>query len=366
MENIKIISSFTQTLSLMIFEKNDSISSKFAEYLNSIFKNISYTKFQEEMYEKIDTNDIDIVIIDLATQDKESGFTFVKHIRERNPYIKILVYSSFSDIHLLQNCIRYDVSGFITDESNLTDLKSYIKNCIEKIFITLDNKLLKYKFENLKVLDCIKYLAEDRDSKVTIVSHYKGLPLIREAIIIYYDDQSVKLKINEIQIKTLKVNDTLALSSIYLGMDILVNISEIDSKNNYVILNYINFIDSFIHHRKTLRLEPEAEAELIISDKNKRRVKSQISNISINHMLCEISSYNEFNMHAKLNIALRVNKNSKIIIGNAIVKDIFNTNSGFKMLMKFTLGLEDHQFLENYLSKRVKDLINELKFPTSL
>lgn len=357
MENIKIISSYTQKLSIAILERNDSISSKFGKYLSEIFSDITYTKFQEDLYDK----DVDIVIVDLSTQDKDSGFTFVKHLREKNPYLKIIVYSLFSDVHLLQNAIRYDISGFITNECTLTDLKSFIKNCLNKIIITINNKLIKHTFEKLQIIDCIKYLSEDMDSKVTIVSHYKGLPIVRESIIIYYDEKSVKLKLNDVQVKSLNNGDTLALSSIYLGMDILATVSEIDYENEHAVLNYVNFIDSFIHHRKTLRLEAESDAELIISDHNTRRVKSKIANISINHLLCDISSFNEFKIHSKLNIGLKLNSKSKVLVGTAIVKDIFNTNSGFKMLMKFTLSQNDNQILDNYLSLRVKKLIAELK-----
>lgn len=357
MENIKIISSYTKKLSLAILERNDSISSKFGSYLDEIFTNITYTKFQEDLYEL----DVDIVIIDLATHDQDSGFTFVKHLRESNPYTKIIVFSMFSDVHFLQNCIRYDISGFITNECTTHDLKSFIKNSIHKILFTIDNKLLNYDFPKLEALDCIEYLAKERDSKVTIVSHYKGLPIVRECYIIHFDDKRVKLKLNEVQIKSLNKGDSLALSSVYLGIDILASVYEIDYENEHALLVYENFIDSFIHHRKSLRLDTEDGAELLITDHNKRRVKSKPSNISINHLLCDINSYNEFKIHSKLTIGLKLNQSIKILNGTAIVKDIFNTNHGYKMLMRFTLSQNDNQVLDNYLSLRVKKLIAELK-----
>lgn len=357
MEKIKIISSYTQKLNIAVLERNDSISSKFGKYLKEIFHDVIYVKFQEDLYDK----DYDIVIVDLSTQDKDSGFTFVKNLRNDNPYIKIIVFSLFTDVFVLQNCVRYDISGFISSDSTITDLKSFIKNCVHKILITIKNKLEHEDFGKLAIIDCVKYLAQDRDSKVTIVSHYKGLPIVREAIIIYFDEKCVKLKISDVQVKSLNKGDTLALSSVYLGMDILANVSELDYENEHAVLNYVDFIDSFIHHRKSLRLDAEPDAELIISDHNTRRVKSKIGNISSNHILCDISSFNEFKIDSKLNIGLKVNAKSKVFEGTAIVKDIFNTNNGFKMLMKFTLPQNDSQILDNYLSLRVKRLIAELK-----
>ena len=357
MENIKIISSYTQKLSLAILERNNSISSRFGEYLGKLFKDVTYLKFQDDLYD----NSADIVIIDLATQDKDSGFTFIKHLREKNPNVKILVHSMFTDTFLLQNCIRYDVSGFLTTDSTITDLKSYLKNCVDKIFITINNKLLKHNFPELSINNCITYLGNERDSKVSIVNQYKGLPLVKEAIILYYDEKSVTLKTDDIQIKSLNLNDTIALTSDYLGIDILASVTQLDLDKAHLVLNYINFIDGFIHHRKSLRLDAEDTSDLLIIDKNKRRVKSKVVNLSSNHILCEITNFNEFKMHDKLTLNLKLNERSKVLTGTSIVKDIFNTNRGFKMLVRFSLNQVENQALDNYLSLRVKKLITELK-----
>lgn len=357
MENIKIISSFTKKLSLAVLERNGSISQKFGEFLDKLFENISYTKFQEDLYE----NKVDIIIVDLATQDKDSNFNFIKKLKDKNPYVKILVYSLFSDIFVLQNCIRYDVSGFLTDESTKTDLKSFIKNCIEKISITVNNKLLNHDFPNLSIQDCIDYLANDRDSNVTVVSHYKGLPIIKDALIIYFDEKSVTLKVQELQLRSLNKNDNIALCSEFLGKDILTTVKDIDEEKLHIELTYNDFIDTFVHHRKNLRLDAEDTSQLVLIDQNRRKIKTKALNISTNHILCDIVNYNEFKIHSKLNISLKLNDRMKVLQGTAIVKDIFNTNNGYKMLMRFTFIQAENQALDNYLSLRVKKLINELK-----
>jgi DNA-binding NtrC family response regulator len=99
--NVFLLTYFTKKLDLVIIEKNSSITDKYNDYLQSIFKNVKNYDSQEKFLIDLNENNFDILLLDNEVIDIESTFLFIKEIHKINPLIKIILFSKYVDYHIL-------------------------------------------------------------------------------------------------------------------------------------------------------------------------------------------------------------------------------------------------------------------------
>lgn len=366
MFNVFLLTYFTKKLDLAIIESNNSITSKYGDYLYSIFKNISIYDCQKKFLTEIKKNNFDILLFDNDVHDLESTFSFVKDVHLINPLIKIILFSKYADYNIFMKCIKYNVSGFMTNRSNEQDLKDFLKISVKKILMNSYNIFNEENKNKFEIVDCLNFLKSQYPS-VSLVNHYKGIPIIRPAEILDFNNNTTTLKVDSIQIKTIKEGEHIVISSKHLGAEILTEIKAINYKSNEILLEFDSLIDSYVHHRKNPRVEPTKNSSLIIENENKFRV--DIIDISINHVLCNLTVLNnDLKIHSNVKITIDcpfdkrfLNKNIKTV---AFVKEIFYTNDGEKILFQFKLNERDHIMLDRYIENRIKELVKELKEKT--
>lgn len=369
MLNVFLLTYFTKKLNLIIIEKDNSITNKYGDYLYSIFKEVKIYDCQKKFLSELDSKSFDILLFDNDIYDIESTFLFVKDVHAINPLIKVIIFSKYVDYDILMKCFKYNITGFMCCNSNEQDLKDFLKVSVKKLLMNNSNKFNENK-NKFDVIDCLKFL-KDEQPKIKLVNHFKGIAIIRAANILDFSDEIIKIKVDSTQLKTIKINDHVVISSKHLGVEILTITKSFDYEKNEIDLMYNNLIDSYVHHRKKPRVDPKKDSNVIIEIDNKF-IKVDIINISIDHVLCISKELNpELKIHSNAKIAINCHIDNKIannpnyiIRTNAFVKEMFYTVDGEKILLKFKLDEQDHQILDKYISFRIKEIIRELKSKT--
>ena len=368
MLNVSLLTYFTKKLDLVIIEENDSISSKYGDYLNSIFKEIKIYNCQEEFLFDIEKNNFDILLFDNNIHNVKSTFFFVKNVHNINPLLKIILFSKYVDYYILMNCLKYNISGFMSTSSDIQDLKDFLKVSVKRILMNNNNRFGEdsNKFD---VIDCLNFLKNEQLA-INLVNHYKGIPIIKPAQILNFNNDSIILKIDSIQMKTIKEKEHVVISSLHLGVEILTETKCIKYKENEIVLKFNRFIDSYVHHRKKPRIEPSKDSKLVIESKSSLPI--DIINISIDNVLCNLTNYDtDLEIHSNVQISINCDfdikytkRSNYMIKTRALVKEIFYTNDSKKVLFKFKLNEKDNLILDKYIENRMKVLIKELKNKT--
>ena len=371
MLNVYLLTYFTKKLNLVIIESNNSITQKYGEYLNSIFKEVTIYNCQNDFLSNIKESCADILLFDDEIYDKESTFSFIKDVHIINPLIKVIIFSKYIDIPVLIKCFKYNVAGFMYLESNEQDLKDFLKISVKRILMNNNNKFNE-NHNKFDVMDCLNFLLNEHKF-INLVNHYKGIPIIRTAEILNYDEEHISLKIDPIQIKTIKKDEHVVISSMHLGVEILTSAKSINYQVNEITLKYNSLIDSYVHHRKNPRVEPLGNSNIIIGSHN-HGIKVNIMNISVDHALCNVKKLDfDLKIHSTVTIIIdcyldnkSTSKLDSLIKTTAFVKEILSTQDGEKILLQFKLNGKDYLFLDKYIEDRIKDLMKELKNKTFL
>ena len=366
MLNVFLLTYFTKKLNLVVIEQNTSITNKYGEYLNSIFKDVTIYNCQKDFLSNLNQKSYDILLFDSDIHDIESTFLFIKEIHKINPLLKVILFSKYVDYHILMKCFKYNVTGFMCCNSNAQDLKDFLKISVKRILMTNSNKFNENK-NKFDVIDCLNFLRNEQKN-INLVNHFKGIPIIRAAEIIDFDEELIKVKVDNIQLKTIKENTHVVISSMHLGVEILTTAQSLNFIENELYLKYDNLIDSYVHHRKKPRVDPKNGSNVII-ELNNKFIKVDILNISIDHVLCFSKELNdELKNHSTVKITIDTNISEKIsntykylIKTTAFVKEIFSTIDGEKILFKFKLDEKENEILDSYISFRIKEIVKELK-----
>lgn len=72
------------------------------------------TRDVEEAKEKALKGDYDAVVLDLKQNDKPVGLEILKHLKEKQPFLPIIMFTVHSDITYIQEAITDDVSYYLT------------------------------------------------------------------------------------------------------------------------------------------------------------------------------------------------------------------------------------------------------------
>ena len=301
--------------------------------------------------------------------DVESGFLFIKNVHSINPLIKIILFSKYVDTQMLINSLKYNITGFMYNKSNEQDLKDFLKVSVKRLLMNNSHKFMENK-NKFDVMDCLNFLKNEQNT-VNLVNHFKGIAIVRNAEVTEYNEELITLKPNPVQIKTIKVNDHIVISSMHLGVEILTVTKEVDLKKNEIKVKYNNLIDSYVHHRKNPRVEPKTGSNVIIKT-DEGEVKLNIMNISIDHILCNMKDVDiNFKIHSNVKIFVDcffeqnlTNAFNYKIKAVGFIKELFYTVDGDKILFKFKLNKKDHYILDKYITNRIKEIIKELKDKT--
>ncbi len=355
----------TKQNDILIIENFPTISSLYEQVFIKLFKSVDRSNDPIEILEKIQNNNINIVFIDLQASKLDS-FRLLKEIREIDPSVYIIAYSPLENRYIFKKCIQYRVSGFLTIHCNEIDLKDILNEIIKEIYFVKHKKPFN---PEITLNNCLTFLQNSSDC-LKIVSHFKGIPIIRNAIIKHFDDDQIVLTVDKHQLATLKIFDHIVISSLYMCKELYCKIQSINLNDSTITLRNARFIDTYLHHRKFPRIEPDMNFSIYIKRNNSFH-KLDVLNVSATHALCKLNMNAErLSIHS--NVVIRLNyivRNSHneftnenfSITTNALVDNIFKTQDGVKILLHYQLEPMEYALLDRYIEKKVKETILELK-----
>jgi DNA-binding NarL/FixJ family response regulator len=105
----------SQLINILVVDDNYML----IKALGNVFRNSEYLNIigncsrESEISPFIKRNKIDVILMEFMTE-KVNGFEAMKRIRERDPKIKIIVFSYIAEIHFVQDVMDSGADGFIS------------------------------------------------------------------------------------------------------------------------------------------------------------------------------------------------------------------------------------------------------------
>lgn len=363
-----VLTIYTKVLSVLVVESEYKISEKFFNYLNDFFKSVTFENDEKLIYSHFESTSPDILIADLDTEGINI-FHMIKKMRKINPHLQIIIFSDKQDPERLIKCIKHKVSAFLDTSCTLIQLKNEIQSVLNDLFINNENIFQIEKNLSSDIKDSLNYLLENKDSTISLVNNYKGVPIIKDSTLVKIEDDKMHVKIENINKYTLKHLKHAVFTSIHLNKEIYADLLSIDKQNNIAIFNNLNYIDSYVHNRKHPRVEPCEDLSIILEVDN-RHHKLEVKNFSLNYILF---ASEELPKNFKVNHEVRVHINlTKSMFStptnekhyhtcNAQISEVFKVKNKYKILVHFNLEDKLESLLKTYINKRSAEIIKEFK-----
>ena len=295
--------------------------------------------------------------------------TFKEKIQEFNT--KILNYFQKQKYTPLLGTFSFEVKNQELNE---------ILNLFEKIL----NKTLsqedveKYKLEYINNIqedmdehEVIRSLLETayiNDENVKLLNIYKGLCINTSAKVIKYRDDSIYVKLEQLQGTVMKEEKETVLQSPLFFKDIRASVKHVSLEKNVAILDEFKFLDSNANARKYSRVTFDKKTFVVLSFKN-ATLNGEILDISVTSIAIASKYAKVFDLiHdqvVKLTFLLpnpaNVEGFTKMNIQAKVVFSVCDESKNCKIVCEFIHDESAEAILMEYVYNRQKEIIIELK-----
>ena len=365
-----VLKQVTCNLSILVVETSDYIHTSHHKYLSEMFLSVEYAQNWASIEKIMSIKSVDIVLIDFSIQNS-NPFDLASIVAKLHAS-QIVAISENVNEELLIKMLR---SGYIVDflqrPFRMIDVKNLITRLTDKYILEniekIQNKFIINNF--ITPVGAIEYLVENFYFDVEIVNHYKGVPIFRNGVIVDLNQNELVVKSENIQQKIAEYSGHAIITSKYLSQDIYADIKYVDYTKQTIKFKNMIFIESYVHHRKNIRVAPDKSFRFVI-DLDGLKYSFDIVNISMNYVLLSVVNLpNNFNINLKLtlHISFKVKTQSSAIFKNfnittsGYIHDIFDLKGATKILLFFDLDSIDKHHFENYLYARSIEIVNEFK-----
>lgn len=167
-------------INIIIIEKNEELVKELKEHffntkcIRVLFSTDDGTKGLNYILENY--TKIDVLILDLINHKKD-GISILKHLKEKNITIPIIICSHCCSDLMIRKASEYNLKAYLLKPYNINDLETIIKDSFnEKIYNC---------FLETKILEMMHSLG--------ISSKYKGYKYLKDAILLQYYHPEYKL-----------------------------------------------------------------------------------------------------------------------------------------------------------------------------
>ena len=183
---------------------------------------------------------------------------------------------------------------------------------------------------------------------------------------------TVSIRIKDIQSNALEYSHHAIISSRFLSNDIYATLKSLDIKKNIACFEKLSFINSYVHHRKNVRVVPDDSFKMFY-EINGIKHKCSVVDISQNYCLISLDKPGkEFKVSSKLpfyfsfklpqqNFAKGTASLIHAVKAKFTISDIFTMDGKSKILLSFSLDGQNERLLHDYIYARSLSLIREYK-----
>lgn len=119
-------------LSILYVDDDEILRSSTENILSTLFKNVFVAKDGEEAIKIYDTNNINILMLDIKMKNM-SGIDVAKYIRAIDSKIPIFLVSSYTDVEDMLDAIKLDLVDYLKKPFSFEELLNTLIRCLSKI-----------------------------------------------------------------------------------------------------------------------------------------------------------------------------------------------------------------------------------------
>ena len=117
---------------ILIVDDDENLCSVLSEELNEIGYITSYVTGADDAIKFVEEgNKIDLILLDLKMPGKD-GFFVLKHLKENNAKIKVIVLTAYADVKSAIDSARLGATDFISKPYDLDELIITIRKVLQK------------------------------------------------------------------------------------------------------------------------------------------------------------------------------------------------------------------------------------------
>lgn len=362
MSDLLALKKSAKNLSALVVEDSLTIQKQMKIFLEKLFEKVYVANDGIEALEAYKQFQPNIILTDIQ-MPKMDGHEFIENLNKLNHTSKIIVFSAYSHSENIMKFFRMGVCDFIQKPVNFVQLTATLLNVING----KEYKDEEFEDELLKDLKIIK----DSKAPISLINHYKGLPLIHEGIITSLSSDTIKIHTQKIQIKVIleEKNTTFETDKVIVN----ATLKEFDSSTDELIFENLKKIERSPKNREVLRIKPNKDFTASIFHKNDRysynisSVSTKAISFMVKHFDDKIKIDDDVNLSMGFSTFYTtsyhntVTHKERIDIKAKVLKIKKINNSFSKIVLLFELNLADKKVLEKYIYQREVEIIKEFK-----
>lgn len=370
MEHIVKLKEIAKNHTILFVEDSKALQKQIMKFLSKLFKEVYVASDGQEGLIMYEDKKPDLILTDL-TMPKMTGHEMIREIKKINPDAEIIILSAHSDSETLMKSFHIGVSDFIAKPVNAPKMIT--------VFLKVLSNLKRKEYQFLELAGGVGELSKDSSeilkflyengSKLDIVNHYKGVPIINSGKIVKIEDDNITLRTTNIQLLAIKEEGFAILDSSLVSEDIKCSLVEIKNDDYEVVLKKEEVFYPDSKQRDEIIVQPHESMKAYILKDAKTRIEVKVLGISRKELFLNMEEdkfiYDKHDV-LKLVLILSIDENQKPIEYLNLNLTLFkidhqdNNSVDMRVLIKEE-NVKTESTLQKFIFKREAELIEEFK-----
>jgi two-component system, NarL family, captular synthesis response regulator RcsB len=120
-------------MQILLYDDHSFVTEAIAKHIteNTNAEVVDQCHTIKEVMMSLKSNEVDILVSDVLS-DEDSGFTIFEYVTKNYPETKVVVYTSISNIFIVQSLLEMGISGVVNKKESIAILWEYIQKIMEE------------------------------------------------------------------------------------------------------------------------------------------------------------------------------------------------------------------------------------------